>query len=175
MRLWRAALPALLAGCVLGIAPGGATPVAAQEAQALNPRPAAEMQTQGKVGDTYYRWTNGRAWLSLSDDSKVAMVAGIEQGLILSVRENWKAVPKPTQKVLVKTAGQLTVGGVTFDQMVLQIDDFYLMPGNINIPVVDAYLYAVMKLQKTPVDKLKDMVNRLRKTYPLPGAPKGKH
>jgi hypothetical protein len=173
MKFWRSAMPALLAGCVCLSTFAGSPPAAAQQAQALNP-PVTDMQTQGKVGKTAYLWTNGRAWLSLSDDSKVAMVAGIEQGIILSVRENWDAVSKQTQPELVKTATRLTVGGFTFDQLVLQIDNFYLMPGNIEVPVVDAYLYALMKLKKTPEDKLKDMVNHLRKTYPAPAIPQPK-
>ena len=173
MKLWRSAMPALLLGCVSLAAFAAPPRAAAQEVQALNP-PTTDMQTQGKVGDTNYRWTNGRAWMSLNDDSKVAMVAGIEQGVILSVRENWGAVPKATQPELVKTATRLTVGGITFDQLVLQIDNFYLMPGDIEVPVVDAYLYALMKLKQTPEGQLKDLANRLRKTYPAPVVPQPK-
>jgi len=176
MKFWRSAMPVLLAGCVSLAALAGPPAAAAQQVQALNP-PVSDMQTQGKVGKTSYQWTNGRAWLSLNDDSKVAMVAGIEQGIILSVRENWDAVSKEIRPVLVSTATRLTVGGFTFDQLVLQIDNFYLMPGDLKVPVVDAYLYALMKLKKTPEDKLKDMANRLRKTYPAPMVPgqKEKH
>lgn len=173
MKFWRSAMPVLLAGCVSLAALAGPPAAAAQEVQALNP-PVNNMQTQGKVGKTSYRWTNGRAWLSLNDDAKVAMVAGIEQGIILSVRENWDAVSKQTQPELVKTATRLTVGGFTFNQLVLQIDNFYLLPGDIEVPVVDAYLYAMQKLKKAPEGELKDMVNRLRKTYPAPAMPKQK-
>lgn len=177
MKLWRAAMAAMVAGVVLLAALCGLAPAAAaQQVKELNP-PPNPMQTQGKVGDTYYRWTNGRAWLSLGDNAKVAMVAGIEQGLILSVRENWGAVPKPTRQTLVKTAGQVTVGGITFNQLVLQIDNFYLMPGNLRVPVVDAYLYALSKLKGASKGKLEGMVKRLRKTYPMPPTPnlKPKH
>jgi hypothetical protein len=171
MKFWRFAMPALLAGCVSLAALAGPTPAAAQEAQSLNPS-ASGMQTQGKVGDTAYRWTNGRAWMSLGDDAKVAMVAGLEQGIILSVRENWKGVPKESQQEMVKTATRLTVGGFTFNQLVLQIDNFYLMPGDVNVPVVDAYVFALMKLKQASDDQLKDFANHLRKLYPPPPKPK---
>ncbi|MDE3135395.1 MAG: hypothetical protein KGL59_02370 [Acidobacteriota bacterium] len=171
MKFRRFVMPALLAGCVSLAALGGPMPAAAQEVQALNPA-SNDMQTQGKVGDTAYRWTNGRAWMSLNDDAKVAMVAGLEQGIILSVRENWKAVPKESQQEITKTATRLTVGGFTFDQLVLQIDNFYLMPGDINVPVVDAYMFALTKLKKASDDQLKDLANHLRKLYPPPPMPK---
>jgi hypothetical protein len=171
MKFRRSAMSALLAGCVFLAAVGGALPAAAQVVQALNP-PSNDMQTVGKVGDTAYRWTNGRAWMSLGDDAKVAMIAGLEQGIILSVREDWDVVSKQTRPELEKTATRLTVGGFTFNQLVLQIDNFYLMPGDINIPVVDAYVYALMKLKQTPDDKLKDFVDHLRKLYPAPPEPK---
>ncbi len=172
MKFWRSAMPALLAGCVSLAALGGPPPAAAQQVQALNPPPPpANMQTQGKVGDTVYRWTNGRAWMSLNDGAKVAMVAGLEQGIILSVRENWNAVPKESQAEMVKTATRLTVGGFTFNQLVLQIDNFYLQPGDIDVPVVDAYVYALMKLKQASDGKLKDFADHLRKLYPAPQEP----
>lgn len=173
MKFWRSAMPALLAGCVSLAALGGALPAAAQQVQALNPSPPpSNMQTQGKVGDTVYRWTNGRAWMSLNDGAKVAMVAGLEQGIILSVRENWDVVPKQAQTEMVKTATRLTVGGFPFNELVLQMDNFYLTPGDINVPVVDAYIYALMKLKQTAEGKLKDFADHLRKLYPAPPEPK---
>jgi hypothetical protein len=176
MKFWRSAMPALLAGCVSLAALGGPLPAAAQQPQALNP-PPNDMQTQGKVGDTSYLWTNGRAWMSLGDSAKVAMVAGLEQGIILSVRENWDVMPKQQQDVLKKTATRLTVGGFTFDQLVLQIDNFYLIPGDVNVPVVDAYIWAMMKLKQASDRKLKDFADHLRKLYPPPVLPpeKEKH
>lgn len=176
MKFWRFAMPALLAGCVSLAALGGPLPAAAQEVQALNP-PPTDLQTQGKVGDTFYRWTNGRAWMSLGDSAKVAMVAGLEQGIILSVRENWDFMPKQQQEEMKKTATRLTVGGFTFDQLVLQMDNFYLMPGDVNVPVVDAYVFALMKLKQASEGKLKDFANRMRKLYPPPPEPpeKEKH
>jgi hypothetical protein len=171
MKFWRFAMPALMAGCVSLAALAGPTPAAAQEVQALNPAPN-NMQTQGKVGDTAYRWTNGRAWMSLSDDAKIAMVAGLEEGIVLAVRENWSALPKQSQQEMVKTAGRLTISGFGFDQMVLQIDNFYLMPGYINVPIVDAYMFVLMKLRHASDDQLKDFADHLRKLYPPPPMPK---
>jgi hypothetical protein len=141
-------------------APGSAT------APQVNGRP---MVTVGKVGQRTYGWTNGWAWMSLGDDAKISMVVGIEQGIVLSVRENWDAVPKNDQQTLVNTAERLTVGGVSFDQAVLDIDKLYLDPDNDQIPVVDAYLYVVLELKKTPDDQLKKFLDQLQKTYtPLP-------
>lgn len=161
MKIPDSAMSALLAACVSLVVLAGPPGVAAQKVRAPNP-PRNDMRTLGKVGGNSYLWANGRAWQSLSKDAKVAMLAGIEQGVVLSVRENWDAVSKQTQPTLVSTAARLTVGGFTFDQLVQQITNFYQMPGDMDVPVVDAYLYAVMKLKKAPEDRLKAMVNRLR-------------
>ena len=106
--------------------------------------------------------------MALGDDAKVAMVVGIEQGLVLSVRENWDAVQKSDQPALVQTAERLTVGGVSFDQVVLEMSKLYLDPDNDLIPVVDAYLYVVLEEKKTPKDQLDKFLDGLRKTYAAP-------
>jgi hypothetical protein len=133
--------------------------------------PPPALQTIGKVGDTDYAWTNGYAWFSLDENSRIALVVGIEQGVVLSVRENWNAVPKGAQQAMVKTAGQITVSGFPFDHVVEQIDGFYLDASTIEIPVVDAYLYTIMKLKNAPPDELKNFLDKLRKTYKAPEAP----
>jgi len=143
-----------------------------QPAQPTQANPAQNpLQTTGQVGKTNYRWTNGRAWQSLEDPAKVAMVAGIEQGLVLSVRENWDVVDAKDQPVLVKTAGRLTVGGVSFNDLVTRIDEVYMDVKNLQIPVVDAYMYALLKLKQAPKSELKGYLELLRKTYPPPPPP----
>lgn len=153
-------------------------PLAAQQAppgklhaEPLTPPDTSGLQTTGAVGDTNYMWTNGRAWMSLSDNAKVALVAGIEQGIILGVRDNWDGVPKPAQQEMVKTAARLTVGGFTFTQLAVSIDAFYLQKENLGIPVVDAYEYAMLELKKASKKELDRFLKQLRKTYNLP-APK---
>jgi hypothetical protein len=171
-------LAAFLAVFAAGFVP--AAHAARQQGQTAPAAPAAPgsatgpqvnghpMVTVGKVGQRTYGWTNGWAWMSLGDDAKVSMVVGIEQGIVFSVRENWDAVPKNDQQTLVNTAERLTVGGVSFDQVVLDIDKLYLDPDNDQIPVVDAYLYVVLELKKTPDGQLKQFLDRLQKTYALP-------
>jgi hypothetical protein len=160
----------------LGLAPLAARAQQKPSVIPLNPPPANPadnpLQTVGHVGQTTYRWTNGRGWQTLEDPAKVAMVAGIEQGLILAVRENWDVVTPKDQPVLVKTATRLTVGGVSFNQMVTAIDEVYMDVKNVRIPVVDAYMYALMKMKNTPKDELEGYLELLRKTYPPPAPPK---
>ena len=163
MKVSRAACLSALLAVFFFIAPA----LAQQMPQALNPQPNP-MQSTGKVGDFSYGWTNGKGWMSLPDDAKVAMIAGIEQGLILSVRENWDAVGKANQKVMTDTAARLTVSGYTFTQVVLEVDKFYLRPGMAEVPVVDAYIYALMDLKQTSKEDLEHYVERMRATYPMP-------
>ncbi len=171
MKVSRAACFVALLAAIIFAAPAGAQ----QLPQALNPQPNP-MQSTGKVGDFSYGWTNGKGWMSLPDDAKVAMIAGIEQGVILSVRENWDAVGKANQQVLTNTAERLTVSGYTFDGMVLEVDKFYLQPGMAEVPVVDAYTYALMELKQASKEELDQFADRLRKTYPMPKpAPEPKH
>ncbi|HEV2386150.1 MAG TPA: hypothetical protein VGS20_02735 [Candidatus Acidoferrales bacterium] len=146
--------------------------------QQKQPAPAAPpgtseppLVTTGRVGDSNYGWTNGRAWFTLDDTAKVAMVMGIEQGLILAVRENWNSVPKPAQSALTDTAVRLTVSGVSFNDMVEQMNEFYLDAANIDIPVVDVYLYEVMVAKKTPAAEVTRFLEGLRKAYNLPPMP----
>jgi hypothetical protein len=165
-------LVAVLAVAAATLAPP--TRAGQQQAPATpaSPSQAAEndhpLQSVGKVGESSYRWTNGWGWMTLGDDAKVSMVVGIEQGVVLSVRENWNAVPKGDQQTMVQTAARLTVGGVSFDQVVLEMDKLYLDPDNDLIPVVDAYLYGELKLKKTPEKQLNKLLDGLRKTYPQP-------
>ncbi|HVC00187.1 MAG TPA: hypothetical protein VNJ12_12765 [Candidatus Dormibacteraeota bacterium] len=167
-------LAIILAVFALTVAPAARAGQPSQSApSSLAPAPGTgenghPMQSVGKVGEKTYSWANGRAWMSLGDDAKVSMVVGIEQGVILSVRENWDAVPKGDQPVLVKTAERLTVNGVPFNQVVLEMDKLYIDSDNDLIPVVDAYLYVVLELKKTPPNQLKKFLNRLRKTYAPP-------
>jgi hypothetical protein len=143
-------------------------PRQAQPAQPAQPGSGEPpLITVGRVGETRYGWTNGRAWFTLDDTSKAALVLGIEQGLILSVRENWDAMPKDAQPTLTDTAGRLTVNGVAFNQMVEQINEFYLDATNLDIPVVDVYEYVVMQAKKTPQADLDRFLENLRKTYHL--------
>lgn len=147
----------------------------AHQAQPAQPGQQASDQppltTVGQVGQSSYGWTNGRAWFSLGDNAKAAMVLGIEQGLILSVRENWDAIPKQAQPILTDTAGRLTVSGVPFNDMVEQINEFYLDATNIDIPVVDAYEYVVMEAKKAPNAEIDRFLDNLRKTYHLAKMP----
>ncbi len=140
----------------------------AQQAQPAQPGSGeAPLITVGRVGQTSYGWTNGRAWFTLDDNSKAALILGIEQGLILSVRENWAAMPKDVQPALSDTAGRLTVNGVAFNQMVEQINEFYLDATNLDIPVVDVYEFVVMEAKKAPKEELDRFLANLRKTYHL--------
>ncbi len=131
----------------------------------------ASMETLGTVGQTNYRWENGNVWISLSDNARIALVIGIEQGIVLSVRENWNAVPKAVQADLEETAGRLTVNQATFTQLAVSIDALYLQQANLGIPIVDAYEYALMALKNTPKDKLERFLDGLRQTYHLPAPP----
>lgn len=173
-------LPVFLAALAVAAAP--AARAAQQNQQTPAPAPTTApasgsaqaaasgqpLQSVGKVGNRDYRWTNGWAWLSLGDDAKVSMVVGIEQGIVFSVRENWDVLPKSDQQTLVNTAERLTVGGIPFNQVVLQMDKLYLDPDNDLIPVVDAYLYVVLELKKTPAGQTKKFLDGLRKTYQPP-------
>lgn len=162
---------------LLGLAGIGASAQQQQKVVPLNPpaaAPAATLQTLGTVGDTNYAWTNGNAWRGMDDNAKVALVVGIEQGLILGVRENWDVVPAADRATLKKTAERVTVGGVPFNEVVTKIDEVYLDTDNSRIPVVDAYMYVVLELKKTSKDDLKGYLKLLQKTYPEPKPPKEK-
>jgi hypothetical protein len=163
-------LALLLTGVPLAAQSGQNPPAQQKTAQPVPPNTRA-METLGKVGDTNYLWTNGRAWMSLPDNAKIALVAGIEQGIILSVRENWKVMPKHEQQELVKTAARLTVGGFTFRELAVDIDGLYLDQANLGIPIVDAYEYALLELKKAPKRRLRHFLDQLRKAYHLPNPP----
>ncbi len=173
------ALAIILAVFALGAAPAARAGQGNQQAPPPGPAPIAStnensqpLQSLGKAGGRPYNWTNGWAWMQLGDDAKVSMVVGIEQGVVLSVREHWDALQKSDQSALVKTAERLTVGGVPFNEVVLEMDKLYLDPNNDRIPVVDAYLYVVLEKKKTPPNQLKKYLDGLRKTYAPPIAMK---
>lgn len=158
----------LLLACATLAAQNASTKQSAATSQ--NPATAG-METLGAVGQTSYLWENGNVWMSLTDDAKIALVIGIEQGIVLSVRENWNAVPKAAQPVLAETAGRLTVGKSTFTQLAVTIDALYLQQANLGIPIVDAYQYALLELKNTPPDKLQHFLDEVRQNYHLPTPP----
>lgn len=166
MKTLISAVIAVFLGCVPLAAQTGQNPPSQQGVQPLASN-ANSAQTLGKVGKTNYAWINGRAWLSLDDNAKIALVAGIEQGIVLGVRENWDAVPKNAQQDLVDTAARLTVSHATFTQLAVDIDSLYLQRSNLDIPVVDAYEYALLKIKNVPKKQLERFLDRLRQDYQL--------
>lgn len=167
------AVPVFLLLCFAPLAASAQQP---SKAVPLNPpsakAEAGNLQTVGTVGDTSYAWTNGNGWQSMDDNGKVAMIVGLEQGLVLAVRENWDAVTAADQPILKKTAERVTVGGISFNDLVTKIDEVYIDANNSRIPVVDAYLYAVQELKNASPSDLKGYMKLLQKTYPAPQPPK---
>ncbi|GEM_PF-2461409 len=129
------------------------------------------LHTPARVGTIPYRWTNGNAWLSLDSGARVAYLVGLQEGIVLDVRENWQGLPAKSRDEIVRVAGNITVGGVTFGDLSEQIDAVYTDAQNLPIPIADAYLYALRKLKGEPEARLKQYLATLRKTYASPSAP----
>lgn len=138
---------------------GGALRARQQEAA------PTDLYTAARIGTIPYRWTNGNAWHSLDASAKAAYLVGLQEGIVLSVRQNWDQFPAKDRSQLVKAAENMTLSGVTFANLSEQVDALYLDPQNLNIPVVDAYLYTVQKFRGSSEGQLKDYLEKLRKQY----------
>lgn len=136
-----------------------AHPVAAQTSE-------QEQITKGVVGHSRYSWTNGRAWKVLDGQSKIAFLTGTEEGIYLLLRQSWERTNLDSEKQLLeREAGQLTVTGFRFSDLVQQIDDFYQDSSNVRIPIVDAYIYTLRKLKGAKKQDLDDYAAELRAKY----------
>jgi hypothetical protein len=134
--------------------------------------PAPELlYTPTRVGTIPYRWSNGNAWLSLDSGAKVAYLVGLQEGIVLGVRESWQGLPAKSREEILRVAGNITVAGVTFGDLSEQIDAVYTDVQNLPIPIADVYLYASRKLKGEPEARLKEDLATLRKTYTTAPAP----
>jgi hypothetical protein len=125
-----------------------------------------ESTTTGVITDhSRYHWSNGKAWKTLDGQSKIMQVEGIENGMMLLLRESYPRLSASDRSTLETAIDRLTISGFRMSDIVEQIDDFYSDSSNARIPISDAYEYAMKKMHGSNQRELGDYVARLRATY----------
>ena len=92
-------------------------------------------------------------------------VEGIENGMMLLLRESYPKLSAPDRVVLEAEIKELTISGFRMSDVVQQIDDLYADSSNIRIPMADAYEYAMKKMHGANPRELGDYAAKLRATY----------
>lgn len=125
-----------------------------------------EMTTQGALnGHTQYGWNNGKAWRLLGLQSKIDELIGIEEGMLLMLREAYPSLSPADRAVLDARLERLIIKGFRTSDIAEQIDGFYKDSSNLRIPVVDAYKYAIRKMHGASQHELDELDAALRATY----------
>ena len=125
-----------------------------------------EAQTWGRLDDqSQFHWSNGKAWKLLDHQSKLTLVEGIEQGMMLMAREVGRDATSSDRAATKKQLDNLTIRGFRMSDIAEQIDAFYRDSVNLRIPIVDAYKYAMKKMHGAKQRELEDYAAELRLLY----------
>ena len=125
-----------------------------------------ESRTWGQIdAQSRFHWSNGKAWELLDAQPKIALVSGIENGMMLLTREmRWNTICSDRAAVD-KQLHELMIKGFRMSDVVEQVDAFYSDSSNLRIPIVDAYQYAMKKMHGAKQRELEDYAAELRRTY----------
>jgi hypothetical protein len=124
-----------------------------------------ETGTWGRVGNFLYHFSNGKAWKQLDLQSRVTLIQGLEEGIMLAVREADKNVREDQVMILDRTSKNLTIKGFRMSDIVSQIDTFYSDSANVRVPITDGYQYPLIKMKGESAVELEKYAEQLRKTY----------
>lgn len=100
--------------------------------------------------------TNGRGYLKLDMQARVALLAGIDDGMVFLADEGIV----PIEKV-----NRYTVPGFYVSDFATQLNAFYKDTANIRIPVTYAYNYAARKSKGESPRDLENFLANLRKIW----------
>jgi hypothetical protein len=124
-----------------------------------------EDRTVVTVGTNGYVRANGRYWKSLAHQSKIMLLYGYEEGVTLLVRETSVKAKADVATGTQQVAASLMISGFRFSDLVDQVDELYADTANVRIPVIDAYVYCLLKMRGATKQQLEDVVVRLRRKY----------
>src|ERR1700719_3798379 len=77
-----------------------------------------ETATWGRVGNFLYHFSNGKAWRQLDLQSRLTRIHGLEEGIMLAVREAHKNVREDQVMILDRTSKNLTIKGFRMSDIV---------------------------------------------------------
>ena len=100
--------------------------------------------------------TNGRGYLKLDMQARIALLAGIDDGMAFLADEG--VIP-------IATVNRYTVNGFYVSDFAKQVNDFYKDMANIRIPVSYAFLYVQRKSKGENPRDLENFLATLRKTW----------
>lgn len=112
-----------------------------------------------------YGRANGRYWKQLQPQSKNELIYGYEEGITLLAREtSAKAKPEVATRTQ-QIADSLMISGFRSSDLVKQVDELYADTANLRIPVIDAYVYSLLKIRGATNQELDALVVGMRRKY----------
>lgn len=114
---------------------------------------------------------NGRMWQLLGDVQKTSHLTGIQEGIKLCLDQIKTDLKIPRELMeRMKAAGVLDRRRLLFSSQGItaiesRIDTFYKEPGNIEIPIIEAYRHVTLELNFADPTEVADNLSRLRRQY----------
>ncbi len=121
----------------------------------------ADGDTQSRVvaGNAQHDAINGRGWQQLENQSKTALLIGIDNGVVLARNESLVRLWKTHIESLDASSLSSALNPTDISK---KIDLFYSDPGDIRIPVIGAYKYSILSTQGlTPANFFLDELRRV--------------
>jgi len=107
-----------------------------------------ETRTWAAVSDhTDYLFSNGKAWRALDAKSKITELEGIEQGMMMLVRETYPRLSPADRALLDEEPLKLMVKGFRMSDVAEQLDAYYKDSSNLRVPIAEAYKYSILKMR----------------------------
>jgi hypothetical protein len=125
-----------------------------------------ETRTWAAVSDhTDYLFSNGKAWRALDAKSKITELEGIEQGMMMLVRETYPRLSPADRALLDEEPLKLMVKGFRMSDVAEQLDAYYKDSSNLRVPIAEAYKYSILKMRGARQKELDDLAASLRSKY----------
>jgi hypothetical protein len=121
--------------------------------------------TEVYMGYARYASSNGRYWNVLKRQAKITFLHGIEEGFSLLELHLYESNfdPNTLKSIADIIQHDLLVSGLRFSDLVDQVDKFYTDSLNLQVPIMEAYRYAIKKLRGAPQTELDQMSAAMRK------------
>jgi|GEM_PF-4850518 hypothetical protein len=117
------------------------------------------------VGPSQDEWAfNGSGWLSMDTYSRAAYALGMVDGTLMLLMQVKSENTGSLGSTVSRERSKLTAYDLV-DEIIPLINDFYADSGNIKVPVIEAYRYALKKLQGNSNDRLRNDAAQLKQRY----------
>ena len=123
-----------------------------------------EMETKVKLlGGMHSRSANGKAWKVLDGQSKITLVMGIEEGMLLVMK--YLGTSGFSMEEVKRINTDLHVTGFRMSDLADQIEAVYRDSANLRIPIIEIYRRVIGKMRGATNQEFEEQLSKLRREY----------